>query len=378
MLPADANQEPTMPDTPQPAPALKEIFNLARIEHIAEQMAAVLPGFDQQRFITLASEGLEQRSIMQRMAHIADCLHAVMGLEFAPAIEVLTALAPRLNSSFVTLSLPHYVATHGQPHFELAMQALAHFTTFGSAEFAIRAFLLADFERTLAVMEGWALSDNEHVRRLASEGSRPRLPWAARLPQVQHNPERVARLLGSLRADPSLYVRKSVANHLNDITKDHPEWVLDTLHSWQSENPHTRWITRHALRSLIKQGHPRALAMIGASGAPQLQVENFSITPAQLRLGESMQLGCTLVSSADSAQQLVVDYAIDFVKSNGQASAKVFKLKNLALPAGGRANIQRTQHIRALTTRKHYLGVHRVHLLVNGERVASGQFELIE
>ena len=157
---------------------------------------------------------------MQRMARVSDSLHAVIPLDYPQTLKLLYALAPRLNSGFVSLFLPHYVASHGRDDFERSMAALKYFTTFGSSEFAIRHFLLHDFQRTLAVMQEWSLDDNDHVRRLASEGSRPRLPWSFRLADVQANPALCASILDSLKADSSLYVRKSVANHLNDITKD--------------------------------------------------------------------------------------------------------------------------------------------------------------
>ena len=238
--------------TDQSAPALKEIFNVERLQHIASEMSAVYPAFDAKGFLKHASAGLDELSVLQRMARVSESLHAVIRLDYAQTLELLYALAPRLNSSFVSLFLPHYVASYGLDDFERSMAALKYFTTFGSAEFAIRPFLLRDLPRTLAVMQTWSLDDNDHVRRLASEGSRPRLPWSFRLTEIQANPELCASILDNLKADPSLYVRKSVANHLNDITKDHPDWVLTLIEGWSLANPHTAWIARHALRSLMR------------------------------------------------------------------------------------------------------------------------------
>jgi len=285
-------------------------------------------------------------------------------------------LAPRLNSAFVSLFLPHFVASYGLHDFKRSMAALKYFTTFGSAEFAIRHFLLHDLERTLAIMQTWSLDDTDHVRRLASEGSRPRLPWSFRLAAVQANPELCASLLDNLKADRSLYVRKSVANHLNDITKDHPDWVLSLIEGWNLDNPYTAWIARHALRSLIKQGNTRALTIMGAGAKAEVKLHDLSVTPAVITLGERITLSFNLESTAATAQKLVVDYAIDYVKSAGHSAAKVFKLKAFTLGAGEQHSLRREQHIRALTTRKHYPGRHTVHVLVNGERLGSAQFEL--
>lgn len=361
----------------QPNPALKEIFNAERLQHIATEMTAVYPGFDGRKFLELAQTGLADLSVMQRMARVSECLHAVLPLDYPASLQVLRALAPRLNSGFVSMCLPHYVACYGAHAFEQSMEALKYFTAFGSSEFAIRHFLRSDLERSLALMHDWSLDDNEHVRRLASEGSRPRLPWSFRLEPIQADPTLAAKILDNLKADNSLYVRKSVANHLNDITKDHPDWVLDLIEGWSLENRHTAWIARHALRSLIKQGNARALAIIGAGGKPEVELSAVKVEPPVIGLGEKITLSFAIKSTVADSQRLVIDYAIDYVKANGSTSAKVFKLKALTLPGNASEVISRGQHIKELTTRKHYAGRHAVHIMVNGERLASTAFEIL-
>ncbi|MCF4998504.1 DNA alkylation repair protein [Pseudomonas syringae] len=359
------------------APALKEIFNTARLQHIASEMSEVYPAFNAKAFLKLANEGLADLSIMQRMARVSECLHAVLPLGYEDSLDVLRALAPRLNSGFVTLCLPHYVASYGGHAFDTSMDALKYFTTFGSSEFAIRHFLRSDLERTLERMHDWATDENHHVRRLASEGSRPRLPWSFRLERVQADPRLAARILDSLKADESLYVRKSVANHLNDITKDHPEWVLDAIEGWDLRNKHTAWIAKHALRSLIKQGNARALTVIGAGDKPEVELIDVKVEPATVRLGESITLSFTVKSTVTQSQKLVIDYAVDYVKANGSTSAKVFKLKGLTLGGNSEAFVSRSQQIKELTTRKHYAGRHAVHVMVNGERLGGTAFEIL-
>jgi len=362
----------------QPAPALKEIFNAARLQHIAEQFKAVYPDFDSKGFLKRANDGLAELSIMQRLARVAEAVHDVLPLSYEESLEVLRQVAPRLNSAFVSMFIPHYVATYGGHAFDTSMNALKHFTTFGSSEFAIRHFLRSDLERSLKLMLAWAEDENEHVRRLASEGSRPRLPWSFRLEQIQADPTLAAAILDRLKADPSLYVRKSVANHLNDITKDHPDWVLDLIEGWSLDDKHTAWIAKHALRSLIKQGNPRALAIIGAGGKPEVELLELQVTPAVIRLGEAIKLSFTVKSTVAESQRLVIDYAIDYVKANGGTSAKVFKLKALTLPGHASERVSRGQQIRELTTRRHYLGRHAVYVMVNGERLGSTAFEIVD
>lgn len=363
--------------TDQSAPALKEIFNAERLQHIATEMTAVYPAFDAKGFLKHAKAGLADLSVMQRMARVSESLHAVIPLDYPQTLKLLYALAPRLNSAFVSLFLPHYVANYGGEDFKRSMAALKYFTTFGSAEFAVRHFLQQDFKRTLAVMQQWSLDENEHVRRLASEGSRPRLPWSFRLANVQADPSLCSSILDNLKADSSLYVRKSVANHLNDITKDHPDWVLGLIEGWSLENPHTAWIARHALRSLIKQGNTRALTIMGAGARAEVKIHQLKVEPAVINLGDRINLSFSLESMADTPQKLVVDYAIDYVKSAGHSASKVFKLKAFTLAAREHHAISRGQHIRELTTRKHYPGKHAVHVLVNGERLGSVEFELL-
>lgn len=366
-----------MSSTDTAAPALKEIFNAERLQHIASEMSAVYPAFKAKAFLKHANQGLAELSVMQRMARVSESLHAVLPLDYEDSLEVLRELAPRLNSGFVSMCLPHYVASYGGHAFDTSMQALKYFTTFGSSEFAIRHFLRSDLERALELMHDWTQDQNHHIRRLASEGTRPRLPWSFRLEAVQANPQLTAGILDRLKADESLYVRKSVANHLNDVTKEHPAWVLDTIEGWPLENKHTAWIARHALRSLIKQGDLRALTVIGAGAKAEVELLDVRVEPAVVRLGEAITLSFTVKSTVAHEQRLVIDYAIDYVKANGGVSGKVFKLKTVVLAGFGEVVVARRQVIRDFTTRRHFLGRHGVRVLVNGEVLGSAAFEIV-
>jgi 3-methyladenine DNA glycosylase AlkC len=358
------------------SPALKEIFDRTRLQHIASETAAICQSFDAERFMALATENLDELGIMQRMRQTATSIHSTLDLDFPEAIDVLTALAPRIKHGFASITLPEYVALYGQKHFDISMKALEYFTQFGSAEFAIRHFLASDFERTLAVMRGWAEDENEHVRRLASEGSRPRLPWSFQLRNLIADPSPTAPILDALKNDPSLYVRKSVANHLNDITKDHPQFVIDRISKWPMDDKHTAWIVRHALRTLIKKGDPHALGLIGTTGKAMVRIEGFSVSPASISLGERITLEARIASTSETAQQLVIDYAVHYVKKSGAASRKVFKLKEIVLPPSASQNLSINQMIRDFTTRTHNAGHHKIELIVNGETLGESGFDL--
>lgn len=358
------------------APLLKEIFNRERLAHIADTVTSVSPGFDRKRFMKLATDNLDALGIMQRMRQVATSLQATLPGDFPEQAEALEQMGPRAGHSFAAMALSEHVALYGAEHFDRSMQALALLTRYGSSEFAVRHFLERDPGRTLQAMMRWAGDPNEHVRRLASEGSRPRLPWSFRIRSLIEDPSPTLPILEMLKADDSLYVRKSVANHVNDIAKDHPGLVLERLSAWPRENRHTAWIVRHALRTLIKQGDARALALVGAGGKAEVDVTDFSVAPSRLSLGDRLSIAAEIRSTGAMTQRLVVDYAIHYVKKSGATSRKVFKLKELDLAAGASTALSISQLIRDFTTRKHNAGVHRVELMVNGAVLAEGAFEL--
>lgn len=359
------------------SPALKDLINEASLRAVAAQFATATPGFRRQAFLSTALDGLEALSVMQRVHRIAQSLHAALPGAYGAQLEQIVAVAPQLDGAFVNMGLNDFVAHYGQDDFGPSMAALKTLTRFGTAEFAVRHFLRRDLPRTLAVMRGWAEDGNEHVRRLASEGCRPRLPWSFKLDALVADPSPLAPLLDRLRADDSLYVRRSVANSLNDITKDHPGWVLDHLGSWPLDDARCAWIARHALRSQIKKGNPRALALLGAEAGARVSLQALRLHPPRVVLGGHLDLSFTLQSEAAHAQRLVVDYALHYVKKNGATAPKVFKLRTLTLEAGAAAPLQIRRALRDFSTRVHYPGTHAVEILVNGQALAGAEFELV-
>ena len=364
--------------TDNAAPALlKDILGPQALKIIADAGTTASPRFDRSAFLAAASAGLDALSIMERVRHIADALHAALPDDYASALDIIRAMGPRLKHGFQAMAVTEYVARYGIGDFDRSMEALADLTRFGSAEFAIRPFLAADTPRALAVMLRWSGHDDEHVRRLASEGARPRLPWAARVPALKADPTLAAPILEILKADPSLYVRKSVANHLNDIAKDRPDWLLDRLATWPQDDPRAIWIVRHALRTLIKKGDPQALALIGVGHGAAATVRRFAIAPQAVRLGERIAITAELASDAPADQRLVVDYRIHYARAGGKTAAKVFKLKTFDLGAGDTVTRGISQTIRDSSTRRHHPGRHRVELIVNGQTMAEDAFEIL-
>lgn len=364
----------SMPDSDSPA-LLKDWFNEARYRAIAGELSALAAGFDRKRFLKLTLDGLEARSLMQRLRQATVAVEASLPGSFRSKVGVLRKLAPQIQHGFIGIFLSDFVAQYGLEDPEFSLKALREFTRFGSAEFAVRPFLVQDQEKTLAEMLRWTGDRDEHVRRLASEGSRPRLPWGLRLQSLVRDPSPLAPILDALKGDDALYVRKSVANSLNDITKDHPEWVLKRLRSWDLTSAHTGWIAKRACRTLIKRGHPETLKLFGFGGKVAVEA-GLELTPSKLSLGDVLTLKARIVSKAKKPQRLSVDYVVHYIKSNGNASPKVFKWSELDLAPGATISLQKRQTIRDFTTRTHFSGRHVVGLQINGQELAKAEFLL--
>jgi 3-methyladenine DNA glycosylase AlkC len=274
--------------------------------------------------------------------------------------------------------MPHlfYVAQHGLAHFEESMRAQYALTQLFTAEYSIRAFLEKHPQATLARLREWARDPSEHVRRLVSEGTRPRLPWAPRLRAFQQDPRPVIELLELLKDDPSLYVRRSVANNLNDIGKDHPQLLATLAKRWlKGASDERRWIVKHALRSAIKRADAGALGALGYGGKANVAVRAVRITPARPKIGGQVSIGFEIVNKGAKRQRVMADLVVHFVKARG-TSAKTFKLRMLDLAPGARETVSKKITLSQLTTRRHYPGRHRVEALLNGSARKLGVFVL--
>ena len=353
---------------------------------IARMVAAVHPRFDTDAFLHDALSGYDALALMPRGKHIARALHKHLPADYGDAVRILLASvdqphgrAPGLSlASF--LYLPHtvFVAEFGLDHFDVSMQAQHTLTQRFTAEFSIRTFLQKHAEATLERLTEWTRDPSDHVRRLVSEGSRPRLPWASRLPAFQRDPAPVLALLERLKDDPALYVRRSVANNLNDIGKDHPEVLAATANTWLrgATTPERRWIVQHALRSAVKRGEPGALAALGFGASANVVIGQPNVAPQRAVVGGTLAVAFDVTNNTAQPQRVLVDFAVHYVKANGQSRAKVFKLKTLNLAAHETQRVGKSISLAEMTTRKHYPGLHRVDAMLNGRAQALGSFEL--
>lgn len=365
------------------ASQLKLFFNRRVVEQISTEITRAYPTFSSSAFESRCLSGLDELELVARGWHIAEALREFLPSDFEHAADLLVrSLGPLLgggeqNGMAPFKYLPHvlYVAKYGLDHFEAAMNAQHALTQRFTAEYSIRPYLDRYPEATLARLREWTSDPSVHVRRLVSEGTRPRLPWAPRIPRFQRDPAPVLELLELLKDDPELYVRRSVANNLNDIGKDHPELLVAVATRWLSDaNAERRWLVEHALRSLVKRGHAGALRVLGFGGKPRVAIETVTIRPKRVAIGGRVRFSVVLVSKSRSPQDLLVDFAVHFKKANGRAAPKVFKLRRVALAAGARAELSGSVSLAVHTTRQPYPGRHKLELLVNGEVFPLGEF----
>ncbi len=369
------------------AEQLKTFFSPALVRRLASDIERVEAAFPTRSFVRRASAGLDDLELLDRGKHIARALAAHLPSEYPQALDVLLRSLGSEHASDELVGagmapfyyLPHtiFVAENGLGHFELSLLAQYELTKRFSAEWSIRAYIEKDPERTFSQLVVWAKDPHPHVRRLVSEGTRLRLPWASRVAWLDAHPGRVLALLEVLKADPTTLVRRSVANSLNDLSKDHAELVVETCRTWLSKgSPEMRSLVAHALRTLVKKGHRGALGVLGAGARPQVVVRSPSLSVKAVRVGGAVRFSFTLESTAKRKQDLIVDYVVHFVKANGASRPKVFKLKRVTLGPQGSAAFEGRISFTQLTTRKHYPGLHRVDIVVNGEAHALGALEL--
>ncbi|MFP2910227.1 DNA alkylation repair protein [Pyxidicoccus sp. 3LFB2] len=366
------------------AEPLKTFFNARLVERLATALHAASPSFPRAAFIREASAGLEGHELLGRARQLASAMHRALPPDYPNAVEVLLrSLGPERvetegSGMEVFFYMPHtlYVAEHGLEHFEESMRAQHALTKRFTAEFSIRPYLEHHPDRTLARLREWATDANVHVRRLVSEGTRPRLPWASRLRAFQQDPRPVLALLELLKDDPELYVRRSVANNLNDIGKDHPDVLVRVAKAWMKDAPPEReWLIRHALRSAIKRGEPEALEVVGARKPSGIEVRATALPP-RASVGGTVDVRFEVANRSGRSQTLVVDLAVYFQKASGEARPKVFKVRALTLEPGQAEEVGKRVSFKQLTTRRHYPGPHRFEALVNGQGMPLGTVDV--
>jgi len=343
---------------------------------LADGLGKITTDFAVDQFVqSVLDSSWETLELKARIHHVAHQLGVFLPNHYPDAIEVLKTISGE-HGGLQSLIFPDFVEQFGLEYWDESMCALAEFTSLSSSEFAVRPFIRLDEGTMMAQMLAWADSDNFHIRRLASEGCRSRLPWASPLRRFIADPEPVLPILEKLKDDPEIFVRRSVANNLNDISKDHPALALELSARWIGESEEVDWVVKHGLRTLLKQGDTKALQLFGYGSPSNVSINSLNFSGAQPLIGASTYFEFDLFLSGKEAQKLRIEYEMFFLKANGSLSRKVFQIRESAFEPG-KYSMAKKHSFRQMTTRKHYPGRHELAVCVNGQELARVSFDLL-
>jgi len=355
--------------------ALKDIYSVELIHSIAKDCQEYHGDFNKEQFVDdILLDDWQQLELKQRMRRIAERLGDYLPKNYPQAIDILLLVAKNY-SGLAHMCFPDFVEQFGLDDFKTSMIALEKLTEGSTSEFAIRAFIIRYPKQTMAQMKRWSSSNNEHIRRLASEGCRPRLPWACALPEFKKEPQPVMKLILPLIDDESLYVRRSVANNLNDISKDNPKKVIAATKQYLGQSKNIDWVIKHACRGLLKKGDIEVLSLFGFSKADHVKIKQFEFEQC-VRIGEKQNFKFEIHTEKEALGKLRIEFIVGFMKANGMRSEKIFKITE-----GEYKDQQKTIvkyfSFKPISTRKYYSGVHDLFIVINGIKVKQATFELV-
>lgn len=365
------------------ASLLKDSFNTQYFSLFCSALKKTVPSFREKTFLSqVFSPDWEGKELKERMRHVTLLLPAHLPGDFSRQVEALTQTLEKIYKTrggghLADLIFPDFIEVFGLAHPQESLNAMETITQFISCEFAVRPFLKADQEMVLRKMLEWSEHPHHHVRRFSSEGCRPRLPWAMALPALKKDPAPILPILENLKADSSLFVRKSVANNLNDIAKDHPGVVKELIGKWKGYSPETDWILKHGSRTLLKKADPEALAFFGWGGKLKTTVSVFKLSKKKVQIGEEMSFSFNIELNEKKAAPVRIEFAVHYMKANGTQSRKIFQLSQTSLEPGKQYTFKRKLSFRDLTTRKHHKGAHQLGIVVNGKDVETLPFTLV-
>jgi len=356
------------------ADLLKNLYTEQWINQLGNAIAASYSSFNTNDFqSTVIHKDWADIPLKMRTRHITECIHEKLALTYPEQIEVLLDIAPQFQG-LTALVFPTFVELYGLNHYRISLDALLIFTQYSTAEFAIRPFIVK-YSETIKEMVKWTSHENKHIRRLASEGCRPLLPWAMKLKEFEKDPSPILPILENIRNDPEDYVYRSVANNLNDISKNHPDLVLKLCKKWINESRTTRWVCKHALRTLLKKGNQEAMELFGFGAIKSIEVTDFTVDRDSYDIGDHGYFSFNILNHG-IAGKFRVEYAIGYVKKSGSVNKKVFQIKETRLESGEVHAVKKKIDFKDLSTRKHYPGLHYLGIIINGYEVKRLSFGL--
>ncbi len=367
------------------AEPLKNVYNQQFLEDFTSAVTQVVPCMDKASFIkAVFDEAWQEMELKHRMRHLAMTLHGFLTDNYPENASLLIGIVKQLlnnglkENSFEYMFLPDYIEVYGLEHYDDSIRAIEYITQFTSCEFAVRPFIIRYQDEMVKQLQKWAHHQHPMVRRLASEGARPRLPWAMAIPAFKKNPTFVIPILEHLKNDEAETVRRSVANNLNDIAKDNPEEVIKLAKQWKGKTKGTDWVVKHGCRTLLKQGNPEVMQLFGFSPLDDIKIMNFTIETPRVAIGNDLTFSFDLLNQHADARLIRLEYGIYYMKSNGTLSRKVFKISEKEYDGMSKTPIIRNQPFKVITTRVLYPGTHQVSIIVNGQELVKADFEVHE
>lgn len=372
----------------------KNMFNKNSLKTISSEIKQVYKPFDYKSFEKNCLKELDKLELKNRVRLISSELKKHLTNNYKRDVKILVAVladeekhedqqwsgldVKGINGFFVW-PLAHYIEEYGVHDLDTSMKALYEMTKRFTAEFAIRPYLEKYGEDVYSkYLNKWVKDKSRHVRRLVSEGTRPNLPWGSKVSWIKTNPGFNMYLLEKLKDDPEEYVRRSVANHLNDISRIDKKLMLRTVSKWDLKNKETKWVVRHATRFLLKEGEPKALKLNGYHTSPKVKIHKFKLTPKRFKEGESFKFSFEIENKDTKTLNLLLDYIIHYPKKNGKLSPKAFRLKAMKLKKGEVVKIEKEVTFKKVTTRKHYAGEHIFELKICDKIFNQDKFKLLD
>ncbi|WP_293710510.1 DNA alkylation repair protein [uncultured Parabacteroides sp.] len=378
------------------AEPFKNMYNEQFFDRFSIDLKLVIKDFDAREFVSqIMDNEWENRELKQRCMHITTILKKFLPADYKEAITKILELLDYVKNTQPDFSkiddtkfgltleygpvLDNYVEQYGLDDYETSVKAIEKITQFTSCEFSVHPFIIKYPDKMMQQMLVWSKHEHWGVRRLASEGCRPRLPWAMALPNLKENPAPIIPILENLKNDPARFVRLSVANNLNDIAKDNPQTVIDLVKRWQGESKEVDWIIKHGSRTLLKQGNPEMMELFGFnSTVKSVHIENFQISIPKVKVGNSLEFSFNLLNKNNKRTKIRLEYGIYYQKANGTLTKKVHKISEKEYAENSTTQITRKHSFRVVTTRKFHPGLHQVAVIINGNEFEKYDFELIE
>ncbi|EGT4053470.1 DNA alkylation repair protein [Clostridioides difficile] len=353
---------------------LKNMYNRESLYEVAVAIQSVYNSFKVDEFIkSTMDETWNNLELKARCRKISMSLGMYLPEDYK---EALSILEKSVTGFYFAFFFPDFVEVYGQDeiNWDLSISALERNTEYWSSEFAVRAFIIKDEERMMAQMRKWSKHKSEHVRRLASEGCRPQLPWGQAISKFKKDPTPVLPILEQLKTDTSTYVQKSVANNLNDISKTHPDLVISIAKDWYGKNKSTNWIVKHGCRTLLKKGNRDVLALFGYDDTTSINIQDFTLETTSISIGENLTFSFKIL--AKKATKTRLEYGIDYMKSNGKRNRKIFKISEVSLKENEKKSYMKKHSFADVSVRKHYPGIHSITIIINGVEKGKLDFEL--